>query len=116
MDSIPKNDVKQGTDFGKTTTQYNLWSGFRIFLIIVFSGSIDIYKAETRDIFNESCNSSINGYASVMENIGKTESTGVDLTLSTVNIQNKNFSWFSDFSLSHNREKIKELASGQFKG
>lgn len=34
---------------------------------------------------------SINGYASVMENIGKTESTGVDLTLSTVNIQNKNF-------------------------
>lgn len=48
---------------------------------------------------------SINGYASVMENIGKTESTGVDLTLSTVNIQNKNFSWFSDFSLSHNREK-----------
>lgn len=37
------------------------------------------------------------------------------MTLSTVNIQNKNFSWFSDFSLSHNREKIKELASGQLK-
>ena len=59
---------------------------------------------------------SINGYASVMENIGKTESTGVDLTLSTVNIQNKNFSWFSDFSLSHNREKKKRTCFGTIKG
>lgn len=98
----------------ETTTQYNLGLDFGFFNNRI-SGSIDIYKAETRDILMNRVIPSINGYASVMENIGKTESTGVDLTLSTVNIQNKNFSWFSDFSLSHNREKIKELASGQLK-
>ena len=36
------------------------------------SGSIDIYKAETRDILMNRVIPSINGYASVMENIGKT--------------------------------------------
>ena len=85
----------------ETTTQYNLGLDFGFFNNRI-SGSIDIYKAETRDILMNRVIPSINGYASVMENIGKTESTGVDLTLSTVNIQNKNFSWFSDFlSLIH---------------
>lgn len=98
----------------ETTTQYNLGLDFGFFNNRI-SGSIDAYKAQTRNILMDRMIPSINGYASVMENIGKTESTGVDFSLSTVNIRHKNFSWFSDFSLSHNREKIKELASGQLK-
>lgn len=55
---------------------------------------------------------STNGYSDVMENIGKTENFGIDITLNSVNIQKKNFTWTTDFTLSHNKEKIKELASG----
>lgn len=98
----------------ETTTQYNVGLDFGFFNNRL-SGSIDVYKAETCDILMNRVIPSINGYGSVMENIGKTESTGVDLTLSSVNVQHKNFSWFSDFSLSHNQEKIKELSSGQMK-
>lgn len=98
----------------ETTTQYNLGLDFGFFNNRI-SGSIDAYKSQTRNILMDRMIPSINGYASVMENIGKTESTGVDFSLSTVNVRHKNFSWFSDFSLSHNREKIKELASGQLK-
>lgn len=47
-----------------------------------------------------------------MENIGKTENFGIDVALNSVNIQKKNFTWTTDFTLSHNKEKIKELASG----
>lgn len=98
----------------ETTTQYNVGLDFGFFNNRI-SGSIDAYKSQTRNILMDRMIPSINGYASVMENIGKTESTGVDFSLSTVNVRHKNFSWFSDFSLSHNREKIKELASGQLK-
>lgn len=98
----------------ETTTQYNLGLDFGFFNNRI-SGSIDAYKSQTRNILMDRMIPSINGYTSVMENIGKTESTGVDFSLSTVNVRHKNFSWFSDFSLSHNREKIKELASGQLK-
>ena len=34
---------------------------------------------------------STNGYSDVMENIGKTENFGIDITLNSVNIQKKNY-------------------------
>lgn len=58
---------------------------------------------------------SINGYASVMENIGKTESTGVDLTLSTVNIQTRT-SPGSQISHCHTIGKNKRTCFGTIKG
>lgn len=98
----------------ETTSQYNIGLDFG-FLNNRISGSIDVYKAETRNVLMSRNIPSINGFTSVMENIGKTSSTGVDFSLSTVNILTKDFSWTSDFTLSHNKEKIKELASGQTK-
>lgn len=98
----------------ETTSQYNIGLDFGFFNNRI-SGSIDVYKAETRNILMGRNIPTINGFKTVMENIGKTESSGIDLTLSTMNIITKDFTWSSDFTLSHNREKIKELASGQLK-
>ena len=55
MDSILKTMSNKELTW-ETTTQYNLGLDFGFFNNRI-SGSIDIYKAETRDIFNESCNS-----------------------------------------------------------
>lgn len=98
----------------ETTSQYNVGLDFGFFNNRI-SGSIDVYKAETRDVLMSRNIPSINGFDTVMENIGKTSSTGVDFQLSTVNVMAKDFTWTSDFTLSHNKEKIKELASGQTK-
>ena len=98
----------------ETTSQYNLGLDFGFFNNRI-SGSIDVYKAETRNVLMSRNIPSINGYSTVMENIGRTSSTGVDFQLSTINIMTKDFTWSSDFTLSHNKEKIKELASGQTK-
>ena len=46
----------------------------------------------------------------MMRNIGKTQNMGVDLTISSVNIQSKDFTWKTDLNLSHNKNKIKALA------
>lgn len=54
------------------------------------------------------------GYTTMMRNIGKTQNMGVDLTISSVNIQNKNFTWKTDLNISHNRNKIKALAGEDF--
>ena len=50
------------------------------------------------------------GYTTMMRNIGKTQNMGVDLTISSVNIQSKDFTWKTDLNLSHNKNKIKALA------
>lgn len=98
----------------ETTSQYNIGLDFGFFHGRI-SGSIDLYKAQTRNILMSRNIPSINGFKSVMENIGKTESAGVDVTLSTMNFQTRHFSWSTDVTLSHNKEKIKELVSGQTK-
>lgn len=95
----------------ETTSVFDLGVDFGLFNNRL-SGSLDIYKSYTRNVLMNRKIPSTNGYSDVMENIGKTENFGIDITLNSVNIQKKNFTWTTDFTLSHNKEKIKELASG----
>lgn len=96
----------------ETTSQYNIGLDFGFFNNRL-SGSVDLFKAYTRDVLMSRNIPSINGFTSVMENVGKTESKGIDLTLSSANIITKDFKWNTDFTLSHTDERIVELASGQ---
>lgn len=57
---------------------------------------------------------SSSGYNNMMRNIGKTQNTGVDLTINSINIQNKDFTWNTNFNLSHNKNTIKALSGEQF--
>ena len=50
----------------------------------------------------------------MIRNIGKTQNIGVDLTISSVNIQKRNFTWNTNFNLSHNKNTIKALSGEQF--
>ncbi|RNC66576.1 TonB-dependent receptor [Proteiniphilum sp. X52] len=54
------------------------------------------------------------GYANMMRNIGETENKGVDLTINTVNIDKKDFSWTTNFNISHNKNSIKALSGEDF--
>lgn len=96
----------------ETTASYNLGIDFG-FLHNRINGTIDIYSSATRNILMDRVIPCTNGYTSVMDNIGKTGNTGFDITLNTRNIQNKDFSWTTDVTVSHDKEKIKALASGE---
>lgn len=98
----------------ETTSVYNLGVDFGFFNNRL-SGSIDVYKSLTKDVLMPRKIPSINGYPDRIENIGETESFGIDLSINTINIQNKNFSWYTDFTLSHNKEKIKKLGTGSLR-
>ena len=65
------------------------------------------------------------GIISMTQNIGKVENTGVELTISTINVTNKNFTWSTQINYSHNNNRITELygngndidiTNGWFKG
>ncbi len=49
------------------------------------------------------------GYTSMMINAGSTENKGLDLTINTVNVSTRDFSWTSALTLSHNVNKVREL-------
>lgn len=49
------------------------------------------------------------GYASMTINAGETENKGLDVTINSVNITNKNFTWNTAVTISRNKNSVKQL-------
>lgn len=71
--------------------------------------TVDYYYKKTSDLLLNASLASSTGYLNGFKNIGKVSNTGLEFTLNTVNINNKNFSWNTNFNISFNRNKILEL-------
>jgi TonB-linked SusC/RagA family outer membrane protein len=72
-------------------------------------GSIDYYSAKTSDLLLNRAIPSVQGFTRILQNIGKTANTGIELGLTTINVQNKDFTWSTNLNLSKNNNKIVDL-------
>lgn len=108
------SSVLANEDLGwEKTTQYNFGVDFSLFTGRV-SGSLDFYASNTTDLLLQKDILPITGYNTTFANIGETKSSGIDLTLSTVNLQKEDFIWSTDFSGSYQHNEIVSLANGKF--
>ena len=73
------------------------------------SGNIDVYVVNTSDLLMSRTVPYMNGYKSIMDNVGKTRNKGVEIALNSVNFQNNDFRWTTNVNFSLNRDKIIEL-------
>jgi TonB-linked SusC/RagA family outer membrane protein len=71
----------------------------------------DIYYRKTTDMLLNAPVPTSSGYSSITKNVGSMENRGLELTLNTVNISNKDFTWTSTFNISMNRNKVLTLAT-----
>jgi TonB-linked SusC/RagA family outer membrane protein len=77
------------------------------------SGTIEYFDVHTNDILLSKGLPPSTGLSSQLTNIGKTKTSGVELTLSSINIRTKSgFTWATDFNAFYTREKIEELQGG----
>jgi TonB-dependent starch-binding outer membrane protein SusC len=96
------------------TTTYNAGLDFGLFTNRL-SGSLEFYKSLTTDILQQRALPPTSGVSSVLQNIGKTENKGIELTLSGVIMESKTtggFNWSADVNWFLNRAEITELGSG----
>ena len=105
--SMPNSNLKW-----EISGQQNIGLDFSIFRNRV-SGSVEVYKATTRDLLMSRSIPPVLGYTSILSNVGKTQNRGLEITISSVNVNTKNFGWKTDFNWSANREKILELTNGK---
>lgn len=77
------------------------------------SGSIDYYNTNTSDLLMTKLLPVSTGFSNVIANVGSTATNGIDIALSTVNFENGKFSWVSDLTFTHNKERIVALSTGQ---
>lgn len=93
------------------TLQYNLGIDFSL-LGGRINGSLDVYKSNTTDLILLKDIAIINGYPTSYDNIGETKNRGLDLTLSTVNVKTKDFTWESTLNFSTSKDEIVKLNGG----
>ena len=77
----------------------------------------DYYYNYTTDLLSNETLPFTTGFGSILGNIGEVSNEGLELTLSTVNIDNK-IKWSTQFNISTNRNIVRKLASDelQFRG
>ncbi|WP_460542955.1 SusC/RagA family TonB-linked outer membrane protein [Echinicola sediminis] len=95
----------------ETSTSFNTGMDFSLFAGRI-NGSLEYYITNTEDLLAPQPLPNSTGFGGFTTNIGKTQNRGVELTLSSVNIDNSVFSWSTDFIFNRNREEIIELPNG----
>jgi TonB-linked SusC/RagA family outer membrane protein len=80
------------------------------------TGSVEVYKAFTNSLLLPQVLPPTSGIPNaIVTNVGKTENKGIEVHISTINVQaqgRKDFNWTSDFNFFVNRGKITQLAGG----
>jgi len=71
--------------------------------------SVDVYNNLTKNLLLQVSQPLSVGFETRWENSGQIQNNGVEISLSTQNIQNKNFSWSTDFNISFNTNTLKQL-------
>jgi TonB-linked SusC/RagA family outer membrane protein len=77
-------------------------------------GSLEFYETNTKSLLlNDFLPGSV-GFNFFSNNVGHTRNKGIELGISTVNVNTKNgFKWTTDFQFTRNREEIVELYNGK---
>ncbi|WP_461108112.1 SusC/RagA family TonB-linked outer membrane protein [Spirosoma koreense] len=68
----------------------------------------DVYLKRTKDLLLSVTIPSTSGYSSAIKNLGKVENRGVELSISSRNID-KAFKWSTDLNLSANRNRVLDI-------
>lgn len=71
--------------------------------------SVDIYNIDTKNLLLDAPVPLLSGFKTMMINAGKTNNKGIELSVTTHNVQTKDFSWSTSLNLSHNSNKVKSL-------
>jgi TonB-linked SusC/RagA family outer membrane protein len=89
----------------ETSETMNLGADFSLFKGRI-QGSADFFKTRTTDLLLNKTISPVNGTTSITQNIGETKNKGFEFQVSSVNLENNNFSWSTDATFSLYRSQI----------
>jgi hypothetical protein len=110
--SVDKIPASMAEDLSWETTQsldFGLDFGF---LDGRINGSVDYYFNKTKDLLYYKSAPATTVYTSVLANVGESSGQGVEVSLNTLAIKQKNFSWDINWSYTHATDKLEKLADG----
>lgn len=103
----PANLANQNLKW-ETTAQLNVGLDFGLMNDRV-SGSFDYYIKTTTDLLFPVPPPLYTGFSQYLANVAEMKNQGFEVNLSTLNVQNADFSWTTDFNVSSNKNTIEDL-------
>jgi len=94
------------------TAEYNLALDFAV-LRSRLTGTFEVYSQRTTGIILPNVLPATTGASSQVSNLGTSADKGLELSLSSINLQNKSgLTWTTDFNIAFSRERIVSLPNG----
>lgn len=94
-------------------TNYNFNIGLDFALFNRINATIEYYTRTTKNLLMDSPISMTTGFSSYLMNTGEVKNKGVEFEISSVNFETDDFTWTTSFNISHNKNEIVKLNSGQ---
>lgn len=76
------------------------------------NATAEFFIKNTKDLLLAQSLAHVTGFESQMQNIGKIQNKGIELSINAVPVQTRDFSWTSSFNISFIRNDLKALADG----
>ena len=92
----------------ETSTEYNAGIDFG-FIGGRINGSIDFYQKTSKDLLFPVQLPLVSGGGTMVTNVGSVRNTGIEIALTTINIENKDWHWETTLTFSHNKNKVREI-------
>ena len=92
----------------ETSKEWNVGLDFG-FLRDRISGTVEFYQKNSDKLLYNVDLPLETGGVRMSTNIGKVQNRGVEISLTTVNIENNNFTWSTTFTFNHNSNTVKQL-------
>ena len=71
--------------------------------------TIDVYRNITKDLLLQVSQPLSVGFEQRWDNVGEIENKGIEVGLNTINIQQRDFEWTTDFNINFNTNKLRKL-------
>ena len=101
--SIVNKDLKW-----ETSTEYNAGIDFGFFGGRI-NGSVDVYQKTSKDLLYSVALPLESGGGTMTTNIGSVRNTGVEVALTTINVESKDWHWETTFTFAHNKNNVREI-------
>lgn len=90
-------------------SKYQINFGVDVSFINRINFTADFYRNLTKNLLLQVSQPLSVGFETRWENAGEIANNGVELSLNTINIQSRNFSWNTDFNINFNTNKLQNL-------
>lgn len=97
----------------ETTYQYNVGLDLNLFdYRLNFTG--DVYYKDTRDMLYKATLSAQSGYTDQWQNLGRVDNRGIELALTSHNIDNRDFKWTTNITFDLSRNRVRDIGGVEY--